>query len=263
MEKISKEFAKAILSAQKEMDAAKKTANNPFLKSSYANINDVRDATVPVMNKFGIAVLQPITLVEGFSFVETTLIFESGEIYGNSMTPVINPQANNAQTQGAGITYARRYGLQSFLNIGTEDDDDGESVKSGVSPTQKVKPENEVVKEETAEQKYLKLIIACKTKDELTELKNGGIPKEGWTKKLGVAAIHQAGVIDAASSKEFADNKDKEKAEKVIENELTKLTVEVVNKTLPAGVQESHATLIGHGVITTPVEEVEDELAGL
>ena len=35
----------------------------------------------------------------------------------------------DAQSQGSGITYARRYGLQSFVNVGAEDDDGNSASK--------------------------------------------------------------------------------------------------------------------------------------
>jgi hypothetical protein len=36
---------------------------------------------------------------------------------------------NDAQAQGSGITYARRYGLQSLVNVGAEDDDGNSASK--------------------------------------------------------------------------------------------------------------------------------------
>lgn len=272
-------FAKAFLSAQMEMEKAKKAqsrgANNP-IKGNYANINDVIDAAQPVLNKNGIAVLQPIALIEGFCFVETTLLHTSGEYISGSMTPVINPQANNAQTQGAGITYARRYGLQAILSLGTEDDDDGASLK-GIE-TVKTKAGEPVVTELTAEEKYLKLITECKTKEDLTALKNGGIPGPAWTQKLGAAALHQFGVIGAAESKAFAEAKEQGKGSAI--NAVLSVRLDgdkseqpandTAEKSLPVGVQKSHATLIGHGVVknteappSPDPAPVDDELAGL
>jgi hypothetical protein len=118
-------IASAIVKAQSVMGNAIKDAKNPFFKSSYANLNAVREAVLPAMNANGISVLQPIIQVDGKSFVETVLLHESGEFI-SSLTEVIVSKANDAQQQGSGISYARRYGLQSLANIGS-DDDDGES----------------------------------------------------------------------------------------------------------------------------------------
>ena len=117
-----KEIAKALIEAQKEMGNAIKDSKNPFFKSSYADLNSVREACMPSLNKHGIAVIQPIVYVEGKIFVKTVLLHESGEII-ESFTEIVYSKQNDAQAQGSGITYARRYGLQSLVCIGAEDDD--------------------------------------------------------------------------------------------------------------------------------------------
>jgi hypothetical protein len=50
------------------------------------------------------------------------LLHESGESL-ESMTEIVYSKQGDAQAQGSGITYARRYGLQSLVCIGAEDDD--------------------------------------------------------------------------------------------------------------------------------------------
>jgi hypothetical protein len=117
-----KNFAKAFIKAQSEMGDAKKDSTNPFFKNKYADLNSVREACVPALNANGIAVLQPIVQVEGKNFVKTLLLHESGESM-ECLTEIIYAKQNDAQAQGSGITYARRYGLQSLVNVGAEDDD--------------------------------------------------------------------------------------------------------------------------------------------
>lgn len=120
-ETISK-ISPALLSAQKEMGNAVKDSKNPFFKTNYADLNSVREATIPHLNKHGVCVLQPTVYVDGKPFVKTLLLHESGE-YIYSLTEIISDKQNNAQSHGSGVTYARRYGLQSMCNIGSEDDD--------------------------------------------------------------------------------------------------------------------------------------------
>lgn len=117
-------LAPALLAAQKSMGDAKKDSKNPFFKSSYADLNAVREVAIPALNAQGITVLQPTVVVDGKNFVNTLLLHESGEYLG-SLTEIRNTKGD-AQSEGSGISYARRYGLQSFLNIGAVDDD-GES----------------------------------------------------------------------------------------------------------------------------------------
>lgn len=112
----------ALVKAQSEMEAATKSANNPYFKSKYADLNSVIGVSIPVLNKHNVAVLQPTVVIDGKKYVQTMLIHESGEYMG-CLTEILCFKENDAQQQGSGITYARRYGLQSLLSIGAEDDD--------------------------------------------------------------------------------------------------------------------------------------------
>lgn len=117
-----KQIIEALLNAQQDMSNAVKSTTNPFFKSKYADLNSVREATIPLLNKNKIVVLQPMVHLEGKNFVKTILLHESGESI-ESFTEILFKQQNDAQAQGSGITYARRYGLQSLLCIGADDDD--------------------------------------------------------------------------------------------------------------------------------------------
>jgi len=117
-----KQLSESLLKAQKEMGNANKGSVNPFFKNSYASLNDIREACMPALNKYGIVVLQPTEHINGKNFIKTILLHESGESM-ESLTEIVYNKQNDAQAQGSGITYARRYGLQSFVNIGAEDDD--------------------------------------------------------------------------------------------------------------------------------------------
>lgn len=116
------EIAKAFIKAQSEMANAVKGTTNPFLKNKYADLNAVREAVIPTLNKYGIAVLQPLVTIDGKNYVKTLLLHESGQTM-ESLTEIIYARQNDAQAQGSGITYARRYGLQSLVCIGADDDD--------------------------------------------------------------------------------------------------------------------------------------------
>ena len=117
-----KEIIQALLKAQKEMGNAKKTGTNPHFKSKFADLNSVRDAVLPILNDNGIIVLQPMITVDGKEYINTRLLHESGETI-ESNTLILCKAQNDPQAYGSGITYARRYGLQSLVCIGAEDDD--------------------------------------------------------------------------------------------------------------------------------------------
>tara|TARA_R110000772_G_scaffold140171_4_gene249342 strand:+ start:429 stop:1091 length:663 start_codon:yes stop_codon:yes gene_type:complete len=149
-EKNIKQFAKAFIAAQTEMLNASKDSKNPFFKSKYADLTSVRGACVPALNKNGIGVLQLVVQVENKQYIKTILLHESGEEM-SCLTEIMNVQ-NTPQAHGSGITYARRYGLQSIACIAAEDDD-GNAASQGKTDGQKLAKsaaaaQNEIFKEQ-------------------------------------------------------------------------------------------------------------------
>ena len=132
-----KQIATALLKAQSEMSNPKKGATNPFFKSKYADLNAIREAVIPTLNENGISVLQPIVHVENKNFVKTILLHESGE-FMESLTEIIYNKVNDAQAQGSGISYARRYALQSFVCVGADDDDAQKAVQNKPNATTEI-----------------------------------------------------------------------------------------------------------------------------
>lgn len=114
-------LALALLKAQKEMGDATKGSKNPFFKSTYADLNSIRETVTPSLNNYGVVVLQPTLTLGEKNFVETILLHESGEFI-SGITEIKNMDGK-PQSEGSGISYARRYGLQSILNVGAVDDD--------------------------------------------------------------------------------------------------------------------------------------------
>ncbi len=134
-----KQIAIALIKAQKEMGTAIKDSTNPFFKSHYADLNAIREACMPALNNNGIVVLQPTVHIDGKNFVKTVLLHESGEMF-ESLTEIIYNKLNDAQAQGSGITYARRYGLQSLCNVGAEDDDGNKASQPTITTAKNTKP---------------------------------------------------------------------------------------------------------------------------
>jgi hypothetical protein len=132
-----KQIATALLKAQSEMSNPKKGATNPFFKSKYADLNSIREAVIPILNANGISVLQPIVHVDNKNFVKTILLHESGELM-ESLTEIIYNKVNDAQAQGSGISYARRYSLQSFVCVGADDDDGQKAVQPKPNATKEI-----------------------------------------------------------------------------------------------------------------------------
>jgi hypothetical protein len=126
-------IAPAYLTAQKLIESAVKDAENPFFHSKYANLNAVMDACKKALNDNQISILQPVM----GDVVETILLHSSGEWF-SSQTAIVTNKQNDPQAMGSAISYARRYGLQSMVFIGAEDDD-GEGATDHAKPVQPVK----------------------------------------------------------------------------------------------------------------------------
>lgn len=124
----------ALVKAQAEMGNAIKSADNPFFKKKYADLNSVREAILPILSKHGMVAIQPTAVIEGINYVETIILHESGE-YISGLTQIITDKPNDAQRHGSGLSYARRYGLASICNIGADDDDANHAAgKTDVKP---------------------------------------------------------------------------------------------------------------------------------
>lgn len=161
----------ALLLAQSEMSNAVKDALNPFFKKTYADLNAIREAVLPSLNKHKISAIQPTCIIDGVDYVETVLLHESGE-YISSLTRIVVDKVNDAQRHGSGLSYARRYALQSIVNIGAEDDDANKAVGNKPEQPEKVKIlTKETLDKITENNKALTDAIAglksCSTENEL------------------------------------------------------------------------------------------------
>jgi len=125
----------ALLEFQKLNVSATKDSKNPHFKSNYASLEAVIQATSQA-NQFGICFTQDIDFDAESSmvFVRTTLIHAPSGETRTSRTPIRSKDPADPQKMGSGITYAKRYGLQSMLGLPSEDDDGNEASKSTNKP---------------------------------------------------------------------------------------------------------------------------------
>lgn len=131
-------FAEALAKAQGEIKTAGRGKENPFFKSSYADLAAIRDACVSALSKNGIAYVQ-MTQFDGDSrWLETTLMHSSGQ-WMRGKYP-LRPVKDDPQGLGSAITYAKRYALAAAVGVvSVDEDDDGEAAsgrhtKTGVAP---------------------------------------------------------------------------------------------------------------------------------
>lgn len=161
-----KSLDEALLAVQMEIQNPLKNATNPHLRNSYADYNAVKDAVVPMFNKHGIVIKQRQVVIDGKSFINTILSHPSTKEFDDSCLTEIIFNSGNAQSQGSGISYARRYGLQTVAGTGSDDDDGNAASKPAKEPAKPSEglppqaPNNNPEKKRTPIQVK---IAACKT----------------------------------------------------------------------------------------------------
>lgn len=113
----------ALTKASSEFDEVKKTTENPYFRSHYADLAALIGATRKALSKHGLAIVQLPQVSENRASVTTLLTHISNEWISTVLALPATKQ--DAQGLGSAITYARRYAYQSILNIAGEEDDDG------------------------------------------------------------------------------------------------------------------------------------------
>lgn len=121
-------IAKALASAQAEIENVTKDAKNEFFKksdgkaSTYATLAAVLDECRPILAKNGIAIVQMPGNDGDLVTVTTTFMHaDTGEFI--SSTAGVKPAKGDAQGFGAATTYLRRFTLAAMCGVAQEDDD--------------------------------------------------------------------------------------------------------------------------------------------
>ena len=126
-------LAVALTAFQNDMVAVKKTSENPFFHSHYADLAEIWEAVRPGLVKHGLAVAQMPQVNDGVSVMSTLLMHSSGEWLCSNLAIAV-AKANDPQALGSAITYSRRYSLSAMLGIVSEEDDDAEAAMKRPKP---------------------------------------------------------------------------------------------------------------------------------
>ena len=122
METTPMTLAQRLFLFQGEVEAITKDATNPFFKSKYFDINSLLSEIKPLLQKHGLVVLQPFSVVGERSVLKTIIC--SADLLSDCIESTIYlPENIDPQKMGSAITYFRRYALQSMLSLQAEDDD--------------------------------------------------------------------------------------------------------------------------------------------
>lgn len=114
-------LALALSKAQGLTQPAKKDKENPFFKSTYADLASVWDVIKKPFSDNELSIVQSSLVKGGNLYLITILSHSSGE-WIKSTYP-IKPTKDDPQGVGSAITYARRYALAAIAGVCTEDDD--------------------------------------------------------------------------------------------------------------------------------------------
>ena len=153
-------LATALAKAQAEMPVAVFDATNPFLKSKYATLGAVIQASRPILAKHKLSLVQfpisqgtphpvsdhllPSAEKDGgahgvtrptadYIGVESILAHESGEFVAERILIPLTEEKGKSKVQSAGstLTYLRRYSWASILGMYSDEDSDGGGSATG------------------------------------------------------------------------------------------------------------------------------------
>jgi|TARA_R100000081_G_C4754873_1_gene136506 hypothetical protein len=126
---------KILMEARADIEPIKKSGTNPHFGNKYATLESVIEAVTEPLQKHGFLLMHRTISNEHGKSITTELVHESGESFVTAIPLVLGK--NDMQGLGSAITYARRYGIMSLLNLPAEDDD-GEQNRKGTA--QKLAP---------------------------------------------------------------------------------------------------------------------------
>jgi hypothetical protein len=123
----------ALMKVKSVMGSVAKSADNPFFRSKYADLNSHIELVEPLLMENGILLTQSVLRDERGDYVETRLTHSSGQWVSSSMSLVL--VKNDMQAVGSAVTYARRYTLGALLSLKAIDDDGEAAVGRDTKPS--------------------------------------------------------------------------------------------------------------------------------
>ena len=155
-----KDLFAALAKAQAEIKIAGLNAENPYFKSSYADLAEIVRVSRPALTKNGLSVMQQILPNDdGQNILHTILGHQSGQWIESRMR--ILPSKPSIQDLGSYITYLKRYSYSAIIGVvATNEDDDGEAAvyderetkAKGVALNRKYNPKEQTYETITKEQ---------------------------------------------------------------------------------------------------------------
>ena len=114
---------------RKKIQPIKRDGKNPHFGNHYATLDNVIEAVTSPLDDAGFILTHRTFGNEHGMFVQTSIIHQDDRNLVLSTDIPIVLHKKDMQALGGAITYARRYGILSLLNLPTEDDDGNEASK--------------------------------------------------------------------------------------------------------------------------------------
>ena len=116
--------------AQANFKELKKSGENKFFKTQdggyhkFSTLNDIFDSCKTALKDENIILFYQCTFQDGMNFLETKIVDTDSGQWIRSQS-ALGTSNTNPQQIGSGITYFRRYHIQSLLNLEADFEDDG------------------------------------------------------------------------------------------------------------------------------------------
>ena len=127
------DLATALSKAQGQIADAEKATDNPFFKSTYADLAEVLGQIRPIFSEHGLSLTQwPGLENEGWVSCTTRILHSSGQWMESTMSMPVQGK-NVAQDSGSVLTYMRRYMAAAAAGIAQVDTDANQADKKSQS----------------------------------------------------------------------------------------------------------------------------------
>lgn len=162
----------------------------------YATLTDVMGIIRPIFASHKLAMMQFARGSEDGRRVEveTMALHESGEWISETLTLVI--EGGGARGAGSALTYARRYGAQSFVGMASTDDD--------AAAADQAKTNQEAAHWESQIADYIAAIDGADTEDDAKAMYHQAIPKCKARDDVGAANRIKAALLKKFPAKAAA-----------------------------------------------------------
>ncbi len=119
----SVELYTAIGNVQQNVGKIKKSSDNPYFNSKYADLPTIWEKIKAELNSNGLVVSQhPVSTESGMGLETIIIHIGSGQMISSTVSS--KTDTSNPQKMGSAITYLRRYALCSILGLQVDDEDD-------------------------------------------------------------------------------------------------------------------------------------------